>query len=112
MNFSGSTQFDVGAAAFLGVDASIGGSIGVLCAGGSLHAGINFYGVGFLNLTNKTWGVEGGSDLILSGKIYGASGLCDSECEGLGCIKKSVSGSFKYGVMSFKLGTDGVKLSL
>lgn len=112
MNFGGSTQFDIGAAAFVGVDATIGGSAGVLCAGGSLHAGINFYGVGFLNLTDKTWNVKGGSDLILSGKIYVGSGLCDSECEGLGCIKKSVSGSFKCGVMSFKLGTDGVKLSL
>jgi hypothetical protein len=112
MTFAGSTQFTVGAAAFLGVDATIGGSVGVLCAGGSLHAGINFYGVGFLNLTNKTWGVEGGSDLILSGKIYGGFGVCDSDCGGWFCAKKSVSGSFKYGVMSFKLGTDGVKLSL
>jgi len=112
MNFGGSTQFDIGAAAFVGVDATIGGSVGVLCAGGSLHAGINFFGVGYLNLTNKKWDIEGGSDLTLSGKIYGGFGFCDSECEGLGCIKKSVSGSFKYGVMSFKLGTDGVKLSL
>jgi hypothetical protein len=112
MNFSGSTQFDIGAAAFLGVDASIGGSIGLLCAGGSLHAGINFFGVGYLNLTNKKWDIEGGSDLILSGKIYGGFGVCDSDCGGWFCKKKSVSGSFKYGVMSFKLGTDGVKLSL
>jgi hypothetical protein len=110
MNFSGSTQFDIGAAAFLGVDASIGGSIGLLCAGGSLHAGINFYGVGYLNLTNKKWDIEGGSDLILSGKIYGGSVACDSDCEGVFCVRKSVSGSFNYGVMSFKLGTDGVKL--
>jgi hypothetical protein len=112
MTFAGSTQFTVGAAAFLGVDASIGGSIGVLCAGGSLHAGINFFGVGYLNLTNKKWDIEGGSDLILSGKIYGGFGVCDSDCGGWFCKKKSVSGSFKYGVMSFKLGTDGVKLSL
>ncbi len=111
MNFGGSTQFDIGAAAFVGVDATVSGSIGVLCAGGSLHAGINFYGVGFLNLTNKTWGVEGGSDLILSGKIYGAFGVCDSDCEGWFCAKKSVSGSFKYGVMSFKLNTQGILLS-
>jgi hypothetical protein len=112
MTFAGSTQFTVGAAAFLGVDASIGGSIGVLCAGGSLHAGINFFGVGYLNLTNKKWDIEGGSDLILSGKIYGGFGVCDSDCGGWFCKKKSVSGSFNYGVMSFKLGTDGVKLSL
>ncbi len=111
MNFGGSTQFDIGAAAFVGVDATVSGSIGVLCAGGSLHAGINFFGVGFLNLTNKTWGVEGGSDLILSGTIYGAFGACDSDCEGLLCKKKSVSGSFKYGVMSFKLNTQGILLS-
>ncbi len=111
MNFGGSTQFDIGAAAFVGVDATVSGSVGVLCAGGSLHAGINLYGVGFLNLTNKTWGVEGGSDLILSGKIYGAFGVCDSDCEGWLCAKKSVSGSFKYGVMSFKLNTQGILLS-
>ncbi len=111
MNFGGSTQFDIGAAAFVGVDATIGASVGVLCAGGSLHAGINFYGVGFLNLTNKTWGVEGGSDLILSGSVYGAFGICDSDCEGWFCTKKSVSGSFKYGVMSFKLNTQGISLS-
>ena len=111
MNFDGSTQFDIGAAAFVSVNVTISASVGVLCAGGSLRAGINLYGVGFLNLTNKTWGVEGGSDLILSGEIYGGLGVCDSDCEGWLCTKKYVSGDFKYGVMSFKLNPQGISLS-
>ena len=112
MNFSVGTQFDVGAAAFIGIDADAGGSIGIACGGGTLHAGLNMYGVGSFNTSTGHWSIAGGSDLNLTGELYAGWGVCSSSCGWYTCDKHTWGpATMTFGLIGFKVGTDGFKIT-
>ncbi len=113
MNFSVGTQFDIGAAAFVGVDADAGGSIGIACGGGHLHADLNLHGSGSFNTSTGVWGVSGGSALNLTGELYVGWGICSSSCGWVTCDTTSWGpATLTYGLFGFHIGSDGFKLSL
>ncbi len=112
MNFAVGTQFDIGAAAFVGVDANAGGSIGIACGGGSLHVGLNMYGTGSFNTSTGNWSITGSSNLILSGEMYAGWGVCSSSCGWYTCDKHSWGpAQMSFGLIGFHVDNKGFKIT-
>ena len=111
MNFSVGKQFDIGVAVFGGVDADAGGSIGIACAGGSLHAGLSVSGIGSFNTSNGNWSLTASSKLLLSGEMYAGWGVCSSSCGWYTCDKHSTGKlEMSFALIGFHVGSDGLKI--
>lgn len=123
MNFAGDgTQFNVYGAGFVEVRADAGGSVGLVCAGADLKAGIVLRGTGKLNTGSGDWSLAGGQDIVLEGSFYAGAGLiCDSNCDGFEiwtpfgdaevtpCFKKSFGpAKFKWCMMEFKMDSEAL----
>jgi hypothetical protein len=104
MNFGAVNTYYV---AFRGIghlEAGVGGSIGIACAG--LSAGLNLEpNIEGLYQSNGSWFVKGDVPLTLYGECYAGWGLCDSDCEGTFCDKSSASANITLGLEAY-VGSD------
>lgn len=86
------------------LEAGVGMSIGIACAG--VSAGIliepNIEG---MYQSDGTWYVLGDFPITLYGTTYAGWGLCDSDCEGALCDKSSASASITLGMQGY-VGSD------
>ncbi|MFN3394162.1 MAG: hypothetical protein ACK424_06365, partial [Candidatus Thermochlorobacter sp.] len=119
MNFAGSTQIDVGAAAFVCAEAGAGTATSAfpVCFGGYAMGSLTVYAKGSINLTTKSWSAIGGANLKIGGGFYMGVGICDASCESIDlyfmeslCSKIETSVEFNFGCQ-LKLGSDGFAIS-
>ncbi len=121
MNFAGSTQIDVGAAAFVRAEAGAGtvtSASGIpVCFGGYAMGSLTVYAKGSINPTTKSWSAIGGTNLKIGGGFYVGIGICDASCESIDlfivetpCIKFGKSVEFNF-ECQLKLGSDGFSIS-
>ena len=104
MNFGPVDTYFIAIRAIGNLEAGVGASIGIACAG--LTAGIliepNIEG---MYQSNGVWYVQGDFPITLYGSTYAGWGLCDSECEGDLCDKESLSASITLGLLGY-VGSD------
>jgi hypothetical protein len=104
MNFGPVDTYFIAIRAIGNLEAGVGASIGIACAG--LTAGIliepNIEG---MYQSNGVWYVQGDFPITLYGSTYAGWGICDSDCEGSLCDKESLSASITLGLLGY-VGSD------
>lgn len=104
MNFGPVDTYFIAIRAIGHLEAGIGASIGIACAG--LTAGIliepNIEG---MYQSNGEWYVQGDFPITLYGETYAGWGFCDSECCCDLCDKESLSASITLGILGY-VGSD------
>ncbi|MDT8322867.1 MAG: hypothetical protein RRA94_02060 [Bacteroidota bacterium] len=104
MNFGPVDTYFIALRAIGNLEAGVGASIGIACAG--LTAGVliepNIEG---MYQSNGVWYVQGDFPITLYGSTYAGWGICDSDCEGSLCDKESLSASITLGLLGY-VGSD------
>jgi hypothetical protein len=104
MNFGPVNTYFIAIRAIGNLEAGIGASIGIACAG--LTAGILIEpGIEGMYQSNGVWYVQGDFPITLYGETYAGWGICDGECEGDLCNKESLSASITLGILGY-VGSD------
>ncbi|MDH7514305.1 MAG: carboxypeptidase-like regulatory domain-containing protein [Bacteroidota bacterium] len=107
MNFGPEyTTFFIAIRGIIHLEAGVGLSVVVFCAGLTLGIDIepNIEGV---FQTNGDWYVKGQLPIIIYGSCYCGGGFCDSQCEGDLCVKEEASGSIEMGAEAYYGSKDG-----
>lgn len=104
MNFGPVNTYFVAIRAIGHLEAKVGASVVIACAG--LKAGL-LIEPGFEGMyqSNGTWYVQGDFPITLYGETYAGWGICDSDCEGSLCDKESLSASITLGIQGY-VGSD------
>ncbi len=104
MNFGPVNTYFVAMRAIGHLEAKVGASVVIACAG--LKAGL-LIEPGFEGMyqSNGTWYVQGDFPITLYGETYAGWGICDSDCEGSLCDKESLSASITLGILGY-VGSD------
>ncbi|MFQ3599380.1 MAG: carboxypeptidase-like regulatory domain-containing protein [Chloroherpetonaceae bacterium] len=119
MNFSSGATLTVKGAAFVSIEASAHGSIGLVCAGASLGMGQVAYLSGTVTNT-PSLSVSAGMEIVFYGSFYVGGGCCDSDCGScdlglfsLPCYKASFGpANYRYAMLKLVLETNPRRFSL
>lgn len=113
MNFSSGATLTVKGAAFVSVEASAAGSVGVGCFGVSLGTGQVAYLSGTVT-TAPSISVQAALEIVFYGSFYVGVGCCDSECGScdlglvaLPCYRQQFGpASYRYSMLKLELQTN------
>ena len=119
MNFSSGTTLTVKGAAFVSIEASARGSIGLVCAGANLGVGQVAYLSGTVT-SAPSLSVAAGLEVVFYGSFYVGGGCCDSDCGScdlglfsLPCYKLNFGpASYRYAMLKLELQTNPRRFSL